>query len=348
VGNNQVTPDFIFAKIPPCSNLGYTFTNTSSASRGTALPNIYTWDFGDNTPPVVQSQSPPVVHTYASPGTYIVKLTVTDSGFCNSPADTSKTLRISPQVQAAFTTPPGGCVPYSAEFINNSLGGLRFEWDFGDGFTSTQDNPTHLYNSVGTYTVKLKAFDSSSCNKVDSVAFTLTVSAIPFASFTFNPVPPEANTFTNFVNQSNGATNYLWNFADGDTSIEVNPSHIFPATGTYNVCLEASNAIGCVDDTCIDVQAIINPLVDVPTAFTPGRFGINSQVKVQGFGISKMQWTIYNRWGQKVYESDNTKSGWDGTFKGKLQPVDVYTYTLDVVFADGKKAKKTGDITLLR
>lgn len=348
VGNNEVTPDFIFAKIPPCSNLGYTFTNTSTAPSGTSLPNIYTWDFGDNTPPVVQSQSPPVVHTYASPGTYIVKLTVTDSGFCNSPADTSKTLRISPQVQAAFTTPPGGCVPYNAEFINNSLGGLRFEWDFGDGFTSTQDNPMHLYNSVGTYTVKLKAFDSTSCNKIDSVAFTLTVSAIPFASFTFNPVPPEANAFTNFVNQSTGATSYLWNFADGDTSIEVNPSHIFPATGTYNVCLQASNVIGCVDDTCIDVQAIINPLVDVPTAFTPGRFGINSQVKVQGFGISKMQWTIYNRWGQKVYESDNTKSGWDGTFKGKLQPLDVYTYTLDVVFSDGKKAKKTGDITLLR
>ena len=57
---------------------------------------------------------------------------------------------------------------------------------------------------------------------------------------------------------------------------------------------------------------------------------------------------IYNRWGQKVFEGTSVKRGWDGTFKGKLQPMDVYTYTLDVIFSDGKKLKKTGDITLLR
>jgi gliding motility-associated-like protein len=69
---------------------------------------------------------------------------------------------------------------------------------------------------------------------------------------------------------------------------------------------------------------------------------------VVGFGISKMQWSIYNRWGLKVYESNNSKMGWDGTYKGKLQPMDVYSYTLDVTFSDGKKVRKTGDITLIR
>ena len=82
--------------------------------------------------------------------------------------------------------------------------------------------------------------------------------------------------------------------------------------------------------------------------FTPGRFGVNSRIKVEGFGISHMHWVIYNRWGQKIYETDNRKSAWDGTFNGKLQPVDVYVYTLDVTFSDGKKFRKTGDITLLR
>ncbi len=211
-----------------------------------------------------------------------------------------------------------------------------------------QDNPSHLYNNVGTYVVKLKAFDSTSCNKIDSAAFTITVSPIPVASFSYNPNPPQENTYTNFINQSIGATKYTWNFGDGDTSAEVNPTHIFPATSTYNVCLNAANDAGCSDDTCINVRSLIRPLVDVPNAFTPGRFGVNGRISVAGFGISEMHWSIYNRWGQKVFESNSIKSSWDGTFKGKIQPLDVYAYTLDVVFSDGTKYRKTGDITLLR
>lgn len=348
VGNNKVFLDFISSKLPPCTNLSYSFTNTSVPTRGPFNPNTFTWDFGDNSAPVRQGQSPPVMHTYAGPGTYIVKLAIDDTSFCNSPADTVKTVRLSPEVKAQFETPPRGCVPYNAVFANNSLGGLNFFWDFGDGATSTEDNPTHLYNNVGTYIVKLSAFDSTSCNKVDSSKFTITVSPIPVASFTYNPNPPQENVFTNFVNQSAGATKYSWNFGDGDSSAEVNPSHIFPATSTYNVCLNAANDAGCSDDTCVNVQALIRPLVDVPSGFTPGRFGSNGRIKVEGFGIAQMHWSIYNRWGQKVYETNNTKSAWDGTYNGKLQPLDVYTYTLDVTFSDGKKYRKTGDITLLR
>ena len=348
-GDNKLLLDFIANKQPPCTNLSYSFTNTSIPTRGSFSPNTFTWDFGDNSALVTASQSPPVLHTYAGPGTYIVKLTINDSTFCNSPADTVKTVRLSPQVKALFETPARGCVPYTAIFTNNSLGGLSFIWDFGDGSSpSTDDNPSHLYDNVGTYVVKLNAFDSTSCNKVDSAAFTITVSPIPVASFIYNPNPPQENTYTNFINQSIGATKYTWNFGDGDTSAEINPTHIFPATATYNVCLNAANDAGCSDDTCINVRSLIKPLVDVPSAFTPGRFGINGHISVAGFGISEMHWSIYNRWGQKVFESNNIKSSWDGTFKGKIQPLDVYAYTLDVIFSDGTKYRKTGDITLLR
>ncbi len=89
-------------------------------------------------------------------------------------------------------------------------------------------------------------------------------------------------------------------------------------------------------------------MVDVPNAFTPGKFGINSIIKVQGFGIKEMHWAIYNRWGQKLFESTSQNMGWDGTFNGKAQPLEVYAYTLDVVFSDGRKFRKTGDITLLK
>jgi gliding motility-associated-like protein len=89
-------------------------------------------------------------------------------------------------------------------------------------------------------------------------------------------------------------------------------------------------------------------LFDVPNAFTPGRFGENSIVKVVGFGISQMDFKIYNRWGQLVFESNNQNIGWDGTFKGVPQPMDVYAYIVEVVFSDGKKGFKKGDITLIR
>lgn len=348
IGNNRVIPDFVATKVPPCTNLTYTFTNTSTAFSGGFNPGIFTWDFGDNSTPEQHSFGDPVQHTFAGPGTYNVKLTVTDASYCNSPQDTIKLIRLSPEVKAAFETPAHGCVPYNAVFKNTSLGGLNFVWNFGDGTTSTDDAPQHLYANPGIYTVKLLAYDSSSCNKVDSSSFSIRVSDNPVASFYYDPIEPQENTFTNFTNQSTGAISYVWNFGDGDTSALASPRHIFPATGTYTVCLTAINEEGCADDTCIDVKSIISPVLDVPKAFTPGKFGPNSRIGVAGFGIAEMQWTIYNRWGQKVFESNNRKELWDGTFKGKPQPMDVYTYTLKVTFSDGTKATKTGDITLIR
>ena len=347
-GNNRATLDFIAAKTGLCTDLAYIFTNTSTASSAPFKSNSFTWDFGDGSPRITAGQTPPVTHTYASAGTYIVKLILSDTSFCNAPDSISKTIRLSPTVKAQFTTPPQGCVPYNAIFENTSAGGLNFLWDFGDGSTSTVDNPTHLYTTIGSYTVKLVAFDSTSCNKVDSTFFMITVVGIPVASFTFSPLAPQENTPTQFTNLSLGATNYIWRFGDGDTSIQVNPEHLFNATGTYDVCLTAINAAGCSDDTCMQVSAIINALLDVPSAFTPGKFGINGIVSVKGFGIKEMQWRIYNRWGEKVFESTNPADGWNGYYKGKLQPMDVYTYTLDVIFSDGNKVKKTGDITLIR
>ena len=348
VGDNKLNMNFVPEKLAPCTNLSYMFTNTSTPSYGGFRPDTFTWDFGDGTPPVVQSYTPAITHTFAGPGTYDVKLTINDTTFCNSPADTVKSIRLSPEVKSIFITPSSGCVPYTAEFVNNSLGGLSFEWNFGDGTISNEVTPTHLYSQPGTYTVTLKAFDSTSCNFEDQSSFTITVSANPTAAYTYSPLQPEENTATSFVNQSLGATSYVWNFGDGDSSTLANPRHYFPATGTYNVCLKARNDFGCIDTACVEIKSLIKPLLDVPTGFTPGVPGSNSVIKVEGFGIQQMVWTIYNRWGQKVFETTSRKVGWDGRYKGKLQPMDVYTYTLDVSFSDGSKVKKTGDITLIR
>lgn len=348
VSTNFATLGFTSVKLPPCNNLSYQFTNTSRAFIGSFDNKGFVWDFGDGTVDTGSIRYNPV-HRYASLGTYIVRLCVIDTFVCNSPDCFIDTVRISDQARAIFATAPTGCAPYTPVFQNNSLGGLSWLWDFGDNTTSNEYEPAgKVYSQPGTYTIRLTVFDSTTCNKQHDTTFTITVLPLPTALGEATPNPGETNTPVNFINRSVGASSYLWDFGDGETSTLVNPSHLFNETKEYTVLLIAFNNAGCSDTFPIKVQAKVIPLLDVPTAFTPGRFGVNSQVSVVGFGIGRMDWRIYNRWGQLIFQSSNRKDGWDGTFKGKLQPMDVYTYTLDVEFTDGKKLRKTGDITLLR
>lgn len=352
--NDQATLDFSAQKQGACESLEYQFTNLSVAPPGKPFGNrSFVWNFGDNTPQVTTGNLP-VRHTYAAPGTYIVRLILVDTNYCNAPDTLEKELRIAPLVDARFTTPASGCAPYNAVFTNTSLAGQQFFWDFGDGTTSTEVSPTHLYNNTGTYTIKLVAFDAETCNKVDSTEFTITVSPIPTAAFSFGPQPAQENTPTTFFNNSIGGVRYKWYFGDGDSTIKTTMDtvkHQYQATGTFTACLVTINQFGCTDTVCQTVDALVKPLLDVPNAFTPGRpgsRGINHLVMPQGFGISKVMFRIYNRWGQKVFETTNPRQGWDGTFKGTLQPMDVYVYTLEAEFFDGTRVSRKGDITLIR
>jgi gliding motility-associated-like protein len=194
--------------------------------------------------------------------------------------------------------------------------------------------------------------DPSTCNVTDSTQQTITVFDNPTAAFTYEPTTAKENTPYVFKNNSTGAVLYKWKFGDGDSlvteNIDATVSHIYNASGTYTVCLYATNSAGCTDSTCQQVQAIIVPLVDVPNAFTPNGDGVNDNVSVKGFGIEKMDWRIYNRWGQLVFQTGNTTQGWDGKYNGVLQPQEVYVYVLNVTYTDGKSYRKKGDITLLR
>ncbi len=348
VGNNEVSPSFTATKTGGCESLTFLFNNTTTAVLPVFRPNTFVWDFGDGTPPLRTGRND-VTHTYRAPGIYTVWLKVDDSTFCNAPDSINRQVRLAVNVNAGIRTPATGCVPYTAVFENASLGGTDFIWDFGDGSpVSREVSPSHLYRNTGTYTVRLTAIDTSTCNRQDDTTVTVTVFANPTAGFDASPNPGEANRPINFINASSGAVSYIWDFNDGTTSTDPNPSHLFNESRVFNVCLVAVNSAGCRDTICKPVEARVIPLLDVPTAFTPGRFGVNSSIMVTGFGIGKMDWRIYNRWGQLVFQTSNRKDAWDGTYKGKIQPMDVYTYTLDVEFTDGKKLRKTGDITLLR
>lgn len=341
---------FTAAKLPPCASLTYQFTNNSIAIKP-FTPTSFRWNFGDGNTTIAGTGS--VTHTYAAPGTYNVRLVLIDTNYCNEPDSLVKQIRLSPNVKAQFETPAAGCVPYTASFNNTSLGGAQFIWDFGDGSTSTETNPVHLYNKLGIYQVRLIASDTATCNKEDTSAlFTIKVSANPGAAFSYSPQPTEPNTAVSFLNNSIGASSYKWLFGDRDTLFTVREdtmvSHLYNSSGTFNTCLVAYNVSGCSDTSCQSVRVIINSLLDVPNAFSPNGDGHNDKIYVRGFGIEKMTWRIYNRWGTLVYEGLDPYQGWDGTYNGKIQPQEVYHYTLIVQFGSKERVTKKGDITLLR
>lgn len=347
--------DFTVMKSPlaPCTSLEYLFMNTTPPLPTKPFgPNTFIWDFGDNSSQVPDNPvGGQLNHAYAAPGTYLVKLILQDTAYCNWPDTLVKTLRVSPLAKAQFVTPSTGCAPYTAVFDNTSLGGLQFFWDFGDGATSTDPSPTHLYANPGTYTIHLLELDSTTCNKRDSTTMTITVSGKPTAGFTFAPAPPVANIPITFTNGSTDGVSYKWLFGDGDTLVTTTMDpvkHLYIQSGTWQVCLVTTNQFGCTDTACHDVEALINPLLDVPNAFTPGRYGQNSVLKVMGFGIINMTFRIYNRWGKLVFQSNDPDVGWDGTYGGTPQPMDVYGYTLEANFSNGKHVSKKGDITLIR
>ncbi len=341
-----------FGKLPPCQSFNYQFNNLSTTDPLRPFLNTsFVWKFGDGSAPVVAGLNS-VSHVYPGPGTYTAWLIMQDTAYCNYPDSISLDVRVAANVVAKFETPPVGCAPYTAVFNNTSAGGQTFQWNFGDGNTSTAINPTNLYAVPGTYNIAMVATDLNTCNITDTARFTVVVYEKPVADFSYIPVTPVENTPVTFTNMSSvTATRFKWLFGDGDTLMTTSRApvdHQYNATGTFNACLVAFNAAGCSDTACKQVNTLVVPALDVPNAFTPNTGDVNSKIFVRGFGIAKMRFIIWNRWGQKVFETNNRFEGWDGKVKGVVQPMDVYAYTLDVEFFDGTKATKKGDITLIR
>jgi gliding motility-associated-like protein len=348
VRDDKANLSFDAIKQPPCTSLTYLFDNTSTPTAGKPFSNnTFTWTFGDNE--VRTTNVADQTKTYATEGVYTVRLILNDTNYCNAPDTVEQIIRLSPNVKADFEF-KNGCAPFNYTFKNISKAGVTFIWEVnGVPVTGTSNGDLqYLFTTPGDYKIKLTANDPVTCNLTDFKEVTITVHPKPTAGFTFSPNPSLPNTPTLFNNSSTGAVTYKWFFGDGETSDLINPLYQFNSTGTFKVDLVAITQFGCTDTATLSIPAIVNPLLDVPNAFTPNGDGKNDKVFVRGFGISTIVWRIFNRWGQIVFETNQRNVGWDGTYKGKLQPMDAYAYTLQVTLSDGRNIKKSGDITLIR
>jgi gliding motility-associated-like protein len=215
-----------------------TFTNNSTGISGVMN---YLWDFGDGTTSTAISPT----HTFTAAGTYTIKLTATNASGCTSTYIHAAPVIIG-NVTANFTTPPINCVNNGITFTNTSSPlPVSAAWDFGDGTTSTAISPVKTFTTAGAYTVTLVSnFGGCQATKIQSV----TIQPKPTASFTpSNLLACNAPHTVNFTNSSVGATSYLWNFGDGNTSTNTNPTNTYNAVGVYGITLIATNTNGCSD-----------------------------------------------------------------------------------------------------
>ena len=341
-------PSFTSAVQDSCGPYVASFTNTSvySPTPGSSTFTKFIWLFGDGNS---YNGTTPPTHTYAGPGVYTVSLVMIDTTACNSPDTVKSIVRLNSSfVKAGFNGPDSVCQGAAASFTDSSSNGTTYHWDFGDGGTSGTSPTTHIFDTTGIYTITYIVGNPTSCNGADTIVKQIKVLGLPVADFTFSPLVPQTNVPTTFTNLSVNADRYLWDFGDGATTADVNPSHFYKRTGDYKVCLTAKNSSNCPSTACKTVSADVHPLADIPTAFSPNGDGKNDILFVRGAAVQTMDVKIFNRWGEKVFETTDMNKGWDGTFNGQPQPVDAYAFILNVTFIDGTTLEKKGNITLLR
>jgi gliding motility-associated-like protein len=292
----QPVPGFNINNNAQCySGNGFSFTNTSTVGSG-SITN-YSWAFGDGGTSTLQNPS----HAYAAAGTYQVKLVVTTNNGCRDSA--SQTVTVYPQSVAGFSmnSNPQCLSNNNFAFTNtstiNSGSITNYDWNFGDGGTSTATSPSHNYAAAGTYQVKLVVTTNNGCR--DSITQTITVYSQPTSvSYTINNGSQclSNNSFAFVTNASvgGGTVTYSWNFGDGGTAALQNPSHNYLSAGTYQVKLLVTTNNGCRDSATQTVTVYAQPVAGFGTNNASQCLTSNSFVFTNASIISSGSITAYN------------------------------------------------------
>lgn len=281
-------------------------------------------------------------------GLYTV--TVTDINLCTNSTDLELTVNETPVVSFTNDTSLTCEIP-KINFFNTSSypANSLFNWNFGDNSESEESNPSHLFNLPGVYPISLVITTQEGC--VDSLLQDVNISfyPLPVAEFKLEPaVVSVFNSTVNFVDESQNAIKWNWIFGDGQQSEEKNPNHYYDLIGKFKVKLIVTSLAGCISEFSNDV--LVTPFY-IPNAFSPNGDGVNDVFFNAGYvmNVASYNMTIFNRWGEKVFQNDNYQEFWNGLDKnGKPMPQGVYVYTVKVNTLSGKPYVFNGSVTLVR
>jgi gliding motility-associated-like protein len=268
------------------------------------------------------------------------------------------TVIVNPLPQVTFVAEDfQGCVPVEVSFVNttNNVTSVNCQWTIQNGPTLNGCNVSHTFNSAGCFAVTLTVTSDQGCTASSTIPNFVCVENVPIASF---QVQPEYLTTLNgeaiFTNGSIGASTYQWNFGDGNSSTAVNPIHNYNGQeeGTYIIELIAYSASGCSDTAYAVLQMREELIFYVPNTFTPDGDAYNETffpVFTSGFDPFDYHMTIFNRWGEILFESYNHQVGWDGTYGGKIVKDGTYIWKIEFAtkYTDERKVHH-GHVNILR
>ncbi len=328
----------------PSICIGSTASISSLAGGGNGGPYTYSWNNGS-----ILGQNATVAPDHDS--TFTVEL----NDGCSPPVQASVTIIVNALPVADFLPlTASGCPPFNVAFTDGSItpSGSQFDWNFGDGFSSPSQNPSHVYSQTGIYNVSLIVRTPQGCADTLQQPNVVTVLEVPAAMFAMSDEQISMyNAVVSFTDLSSGAISQSWNFGDGiGTSDSLNPVYQYTAAGTYTIQLLVENSAGCFDSTQSVIQVNNEITLYAPTGFTPNGDGVNDYFQAYGIGITDYSIWVYDRWGSLAFHSNNKNVAWNGKTNnsGELCPSDVYVYKIQYTDVDGKAHDYVGHVTITR
>ena len=315
----------------------------------------YTWNFGSSATPSTSNSVNVNGVVYSQAGTHDVTLT---GSFLNCSLTAHSTIFLYHEPTIDFTTDDGlRCAPSTVHFISNCTADtqISYTWDFGDGTQSNDENPVHVYANPGQYTVSLKITTDKGC--IDTLEMTeiglIVVHPNPVSAFTIDKDYTDiCNSEIHFFNHSVGALTYVYVFDDinSATSAQENPAYSYEGDGYHTPYLIAENEFGCKDTS--RTSLFIEPFTPyIPNTFTPdGNMVNNTFYAVLALEAVAWKMQIFDRWGEKVFETTDQHDYWDGTYNDRMAPDGVYVYKVTYTPCGVIQNEQTitGHVTLLR
>ena len=324
---------------------------TVQLTNASIYANNFDWDFGLFGSSDIQN---PYI-TVDQVGTWPISLTASNAYGCLHTS--SQNFVVHPHPEASFTANPGwGCIDLPVSFTNTSTEGASFNWDFGDGSTSTQGNPLYTYEDAGYFGVTLVVTSDQGCQDTLSVPNLIAAYPLPIAGFEIEPeVMSIYDPIVQCIDDSEGGYQWFYNFGDGYGSTDANPAHEYAIPGTYQIEQLVINIFGCEDRSYGEVTIEEEFNFYVPNTFTPDADGINDVFlpEILGKGLIEFyEFRIYDRWGVQIFESNDTEEPWLGDYREHESfyvEDDVYVWQAKVRLKGAEKSQYYyGHVTMLR
>jgi gliding motility-associated-like protein len=324
---------------------------TDKSTSGSPITK-WTWNFSDGSQSNLKNPS----YLYNTPGRKDVNLTVANGRGCTGTLTQTITWLPVPPLLVIEPSTFNGCSPATVVFKNLSKpidSTYTIKWNFGDTTTGTAISPTHIYQKPGVYSVSLDVTSPIGCKTSRSFSQWITVKQGSKADFDYAPksITNFASTVT-FTDKSKFTTRWQWFFDTKGYSGLQNPTFKFRDTGVYKITLITNNQFGCPDSISKLVDVIPQVTYFLPNAFTPNDDGTNDDFRGKGFveGMKNFRMQIFNRWGERIFETNDPLKGWNGqkNNKGEPSPQGVYLCLVTYTSPRGENRELRSYATLLR